>query len=93
MYHPGETVIVTQGDTHRVGVVLDTFLHNKSRLYDVLLENRSAICKINTSAKAKTRINKEYTNQLCNKGDKSRIKALIPYKDLVENDLIPYIKA
>lgn len=90
MYKVGETVIVTQHDVNRVGVVLDTFLVNKSRFYDVLLENRSACCIINTSAKAKVRINKTLTTQLCESGD---ITANIPYKDLVEQELLPFTKA
>lgn len=90
MYRAGETVIVTQDGVNKVGVVLDTFLHNKSRLYDVLLENRSAICSISAAPKAKTRINKALTTQLVDSGN---IVANIPYKELVERELLPYIKS
>ena len=90
MYRAGETVIVTQDGVNKVGVVLDTFLHNKSRFYDVLLENRSALCGISAASKAKTRINKALTMQLVDSGN---IVANIPYKELVEQELLPYIKS
>jgi hypothetical protein len=90
MYRPGETVIVTQHDTNRVGVVLDTFLVNKSRFYDVLLENRSALCIISTSTTSKTRINKVLTKQLCETG---QIQTTISYKDLAEQELLPITKS
>ena len=38
MYKPGKTVIVTQDDVNRVGVVLDEYKVNKQTVYDVLLE-------------------------------------------------------
>lgn len=90
MYRPGETVIVTQQETHKVGVILDTFLVNKSRFYDVLLEDRSALCIISASPTAKTRINKILTKQLCETG---AITTTIPYKELLEQDLLPITKA
>ena len=90
MYRPGETVIVTQQETNKVGVVLDTFLVNKSRFYDVLLEDRSALCIISTSPSSKTRINKMLTKQLCETG---AITTTIPYKELLEQELLPITKA
>jgi len=90
MYRPGETVIVTQDGVNRVGVVLDTFLHNKSRFYDVLLENRTAVCIISTSLRANTRINKDLTKQLCESG---QITTTIPYKELLEQELLPITKS
>lgn len=90
MYRPGETVIVTQDETHKVGVVLDTFLVNKSRFYDVLLEDRSALCIISTSQSSKNRINKTLTKQLC---ETDAITTTIPYKELLEQELLPITKA
>jgi hypothetical protein len=45
----GETVIITQEGVNRVGVVLDKFVASKRTVYDVLLENRSAVCMIGTT--------------------------------------------
>jgi len=90
MYRPGETVIVTQQETNKVGVILDTFLVNKSRFYDVLLEDRSALCIISASPTSKNRINKILTKQLCESG---QITTTIPYKELVEQDLLPITKS
>ena len=53
MYKAGETVIVTQDDINRVGVVLDQYAVNKQTVYDVLLETRSALCMITTARRWK----------------------------------------
>ena len=92
MYKPGETVIVTQDDVNRVGVVLDEYKVNKQTVYDVLLENRSAVCMINTAPKNNTRINRTLTTQLSidNQGP---IESTIPYKHLLENELLPVTKS
>ncbi len=64
MYNPGETVIVTQDDVNKVGVVIDQYKVNKQTVYDVLLENRSALCMITTAPKHSTRINRSLTTNL-----------------------------
>ena len=35
MYNPGETVIVTQDEINKVGVVIDQYKVNKQTVYDV----------------------------------------------------------
>ena len=49
-YRAGETVIVTRDEVNHVGVVLDRYVVLKHVVYDVLLENRSAMVMINTVA-------------------------------------------
>ena len=61
----GETVIVTQEGVNRVGVILDKFLVSKQTMYDILLENRSAITMVNSSSNNKTYINRSLTKLLC----------------------------
>ena len=58
-YNAGETVIVTQDEVNHVGVVLDRYVVQKHIVYDVLLENRSAMVMINTAGK-NTYINKSF---------------------------------
>jgi hypothetical protein len=89
-YKAGDTVIVTFEDANRVGVILDSFLVNKKTMYDILLENRSAITMINTSSNNKTYINRQLTKLLC---DTKKMVTTIPYKDLVENDALPIVRA
>lgn len=84
-YTAGETVIVTQDEVNHVGVVLDQYVVQKQIVYDVLLENRSAMVMINTLGK-NTFINKSLTSKLCDTGD---IQSTIPYKQLVANDALP----
>ena len=50
----GETVIVKQDGVNRVGVILDKFQVSKQTMYDILLENRSAITMVNSSPNYKT---------------------------------------
>ena len=89
-YKAGETVIVTQEGTNRVGVVLDKFQVHKKTMYDVLLENRSGISMLTTSTNNKTYINKSLTKLLC---DSNIIETTIPYADLVANDELPIVRA
>lgn len=89
-YKSGDTVIVTFEDANRVGVILDSFLVNKKTMYDILLENRSAITMINTSANNKTYINRTLTKLLCDSG---QVVTTIPYKELLENDALPIVRA
>jgi hypothetical protein len=84
-YTAGETVIVTQDEVNHVGVVLDRYVVQKQIVYDVLLENRSAMVMISTSGK-NTFINKSLTSKLCDTGD---IQSTIPYKQLVADDALP----
>ena len=67
-YKAGEEVIVVQDDVNRVGVVLDKHVINKQVVYDVLLENRSAVIYVPTTQNAKTRIDKYLTGLLCESG-------------------------
>jgi len=88
-YRPGQTVVITQDEVNRVGVVLDQYLINKAVVYDVLLENRSAACMITTNPKHSTYLNKHLTSMLC---DTDMIQTTIPYKQLLANDALPITK-
>ena len=88
-YSAGETVIVTQDEVNHVGVVLDRYVVLKHVVYDVLLENRSAMVMINKSGK-NTYINKELTEKLCDTG---AIESTIPYKQLVADDALPICRS
>ena len=92
MYNPGETVIVTQDEINKVGVVIDQYKVNKQTVYDVLLENRSAVCMITTAPKHKTRINRSLTDRLSNDFG-GPIEAKIPYRKLVETESLPITKS
>ena len=88
-YNAGETVIVTQDGVNRVGVVLDCYVVQKQLVYDVLLENRSAMVMITKSGLGSgktTFINKALTEKLC---DTDAIESTIPYKQLVTDDALP----
>jgi hypothetical protein len=88
-YSAGETVIVTQDEVNHVGVVLDRYVVLKHVVYDVLLENRSAMVMINKSNPGSgktTYINKSLTEKLC---DTDAIESTIPYKQLVADDALP----
>jgi hypothetical protein len=89
-YKAGDTVIVTFEDANRVAVILDSFLVNKKTMYDILLENRSAMTMINTSSNNRTYINRTLTKLLC---DSDQIVTTIPYKELLENDALPIVRA
>ena len=84
-YNAGETVIVTRDEVNHVGVVLDRYVVLKHVVYDVLLENRSAMVMINKLGKT-TYINKALTEKLCDTG---AIESTIPYKQLVADDALP----
>jgi hypothetical protein len=86
----GETVIVTEGDVNRVGVILDKFTVSKRVVYDVLLENRSAVCMIGTKATDSAYINQHLSGLLCYSG---MIETTIPYKHMLDNDLLPITKS
>lgn len=88
-YSAGETVIVTQDEVNHVGVVLDRYVVLKHVVYDVLLENRSAMVMITKSGPGlgkTTYINKSLTEKLC---DTDAIESTIPYKQLVADDALP----
>lgn len=89
-YKAGDTVIVTFEDANRVAVILDSFLVNKKTMYDILLENRSAMTMVNTSSNNRTYINRTLTKLLC---DSDQIVTTIPYKELLENDALPIVRA
>jgi hypothetical protein len=88
-YKAGESVIVTQDGTNRVGTVLDRYVVNKHVVYDVLLENRSAMVMISTSGND-TYINKSLTSKLC---DTEVIESNVPYKQLVADDALPICRS
>jgi hypothetical protein len=89
-YKAGDEVIVTSEGVNKVGVVLDRRVINKSSVYDVLLENRSALVMLNTSNSMRNYINKNLTEKLCESG---QIQSTIPYKDLVANEQLPHLDA
>tara|TARA_R110000850_G_scaffold240200_1_gene364857 strand:- start:1136 stop:1417 length:282 start_codon:yes stop_codon:yes gene_type:complete len=93
MYKPGETVIVTQDDVNKVGVVLDQYTANKLTVYDVLLENRSAVCMIGTALKNDTRINRALTSKLCGEEGGFTVESNIPYRELVDMEALPFTKS
>jgi hypothetical protein len=88
-YKAGESVIVTQDGTNRVGTVLDRYVVSKQVVYDVLLENRSAMVMISTSGND-TYINKSLTSKLC---DTEVIESNVPYKQLVADDALPICRS
>ena len=86
----GETVIVTQDDVNRVGVILDKFISAKRVVYDVLLENRSAICMIGTNSNESAYVNQHLSGLLCYSG---MIETTIQYKYMLDNELLPITKS
>jgi hypothetical protein len=93
MYKAGETVIVTQDDVNKVGVVLDQYTTNKETVYDVLLENRSALCMISTAPNHDTRINRALTSKLCGEKGGFTVESNVPYRELVETEMLPFTKS
>jgi hypothetical protein len=89
-YKVGQAVIVTQEDANRVAIVLDRFIVNKSVMYDILFENRSAMTMVNTTKSKKTYINKELTERLCDSG---QIVPTMNYTELFENNQLPIVRA
>jgi hypothetical protein len=89
-YQSGDTVIVTTHQKNCVGVVLNQLVINKQLVYDVLLESRSALTAIPTTSSKNTYINKSLTSKLCDTGI---IQTTIPYKALLEQDLLPICRA
>ena len=89
-YKAGEDVIVVQEGINRVGVVLDKHVINKQVVYDVLLENRSAVVYVSTMQNAKTRIDKHLTKLLC---ESEAITSTIPYKEMLANEALPICHA
>ena len=88
-YKPGESVIVTQDDVNHVGTVLDQYVVNKQLVYDVLLENRSALVMISTNGKHSF-VNRILTNKLC---DTDIVQSNIPYKQLIADDAMPMCRS
>jgi len=86
----GDEVIVTSEGVHRVGVVINRRIINKSSVYDVLLENRSALVMLNTSNANRNYINRALTTRLI---DSEVIKSTIPYKELVADEALPHLDA
>jgi len=88
-YKPGESVIVTRDDVNHVGTVLDQYVVNKQLVYDVLLENRSALVMISTNGKHSF-VNRILTNKLCDSG---MVQSNIPYKQLIADDAMPMCRS
>lgn len=89
-YKVGESVIVTTDNTHQVGVVIDKYALKKQTVYDVLLESRTALIQLNTAVSKNTYINRILTSKLC---QTELVECNVPYKDLLEQDLLPICKA
>ena len=89
-YKAGDTVIVTTEDKHQVGVVIDKYALKKQTVYDVLLESRTALIQLNTAVSKNTYINRILTSKICKDGG---LESTIPYKDLLDADLLPICKA
>ena len=89
-YKLGDSVIVTQEGTNKVGIVVQKFIVNKSTMYDVLLESRSAISCINTAKSKQSYINKDLTEKLCDTGI---ITPTMEYNFMFDNNLIPYTRS
>jgi hypothetical protein len=89
-YRVGTPVIVTQEGVNRVAIVLDKFIVNKGVMYDILLENRTALTMVNTSKSKNTFINKELTERLCESGI---VIPTMSYSELAENDQLPIVRA
>jgi RNA polymerase-interacting CarD/CdnL/TRCF family regulator len=85
-FKEGDEVIVTTHGVNHVGVILDRRVVSKTNVYDVLLENRSALTFIGTAQSAKTFINRALTDKLI---DTEIIKSTIPYKELLANEELP----
>ena len=88
-YKPGESVIVTQDGVNHVGTVLDQYVVNKQLVYDVLLENRSALVMISTNGKHSF-VNRILTNKLC---DTDIVQSNIPDKQLIADDAMPMCRS
>jgi hypothetical protein len=89
-YRTGSPVIVTKDGVNLVAIVLDKFIVNKSTMYDILFEDRTAMTMINTSKSKKTFINNELTEKLCNSGI---VVPNVNYVELAANDLLPIVRA
>jgi len=90
-YKTGDAVIVTKEGVNHVGIILDKFIvSNKSTMYDVLLENRSAFTMINTAKSKQMYINRDLTTRLCDSGE---ITPTMNYAELFEADKLPIVRA
>jgi len=89
-YKNGQTVIVTTHGINKVAVVLDSFMINRSLMYDLLFEDRSATTMVNTSKSKKTYINTDLTEKLCDSG---AIVTTINYNELVAENKLPILRA
>ena len=92
-YKAGDEVIVTSEGVNRVGVIIDRRVINKLSVYDVLLENRSALCMISTAPKHATRINRTLTSKLCGEEGGFTVESNVPYRELVETESLPFTKS
>jgi hypothetical protein len=89
-FKPGQDVIVVNEGVNQVGVVLDKHVINKQVVYDVLLENRSALIYVSTSSNSKVRIDQYLTGLLCDTGV---VTSTIPYKEMLANEELPICHA
>lgn len=89
-YKTGDAVIVTKEGVNHVGIILDKFIvSNKSTMYDVLLENRSAFTMINTAKSKQMYINRDLTAKLCDSG---LVTPTMDYNELFESDKLPIVR-
>ena len=65
------------------------YVVNKQLVYDVLLENRSALVMISTNGKHSF-VNRILTNKLCDSGI---VQSNIPYKQLIADDAMPMCRS
>ena len=89
-YKVGDSVVVTSENKHQLGVVIDKYILKKQTVYDVLLESRSALIQLNTAVSKNTYINRILTSKLC---QTEIVTCNVPYKDLLDQDLLPICKA
>jgi len=89
-FKPGQDVIVVHDNKNQVGVVLEKHVISKQVVYDVLLENRSALIYVSTVSSSKTRIDKYLTSLLCETG---AVVSTIPYKEMLVNEELPICHA
>ena len=93
MYKLGESVIVTEKiskteQKNSVGVIMNIKKVKGTIVHDVLMETRSVQTILNTAPASRIYINKTLSKSLCEPG---HIIANVPYKHLVDNELLPII--
>ena len=93
MYKLGESVIITEKiskaeQKNSVGVIMNIKKVRGNIVHDVLMETRSVHTILNTAPGSRIYINKTLSKTLCEPG---HVIARIPYRHLVDNELLPII--